>query len=82
MREDVKGRCEIGEEGRVWAGEGFLMRKCEGGCAGMKRGCRVEKEGQEEGKKRSWPKGDVPSGRAGELMKRVGMRGSKSWMEV
>jgi hypothetical protein len=44
---------EIGEEGDVWAGEGFLMRKREGGCAGMKRGCRVEKEEEEEGKKRT-----------------------------
>jgi len=46
---------EIGEELHVWVGEAFLMRKCEGGCAEMKRGCRVEKEGKEEGKKRSWP---------------------------
>jgi hypothetical protein len=80
--EDRKWKMKIGEEQHVWAGEGFLMRKCEGWCAGMKRGCRVEKKGEEEGNQWTWSKGEVPDDRAGELMKSEAMRGWKSWMEV
>jgi hypothetical protein len=69
---------EIGKDRQAWAGEDFLMRKGEGGCAGMKRGCRVEKDGEAEGSKRNWPKGEVLGGRAGELKKRGGMRGVES----
>jgi hypothetical protein len=55
--ENGKWKMEIGEERHVWAGKGFLMRKCEGGCAGMT--CCAELK-----------RGNAGSGRSGGVRRR------------
>jgi hypothetical protein len=60
--ENRKYKIAIGEDRQVCVVEGFLMRKSKGGCAGMKRTCRVEKGNEVERAKKRGEKGRIVRG--------------------